>query len=153
MDRLFWYDPEKTLAKDFPVMMWKSDSSSVIPQTNVGSVSGTYDAATGYWGVAVSPVNLTAGSTYLIAGFVTAADPIEWRIQDLTTSPAITFIGAVDNGSTSGLAFPGPEGCCGVAFIGANFGVVDTGVPEPGIWATLAAGLATLGATLRRRGA
>jgi len=152
VDRLFWYDPNHTLGKDFPVMMWKSDSSSVIPQTNVGSVSGTYDAATGYWRVAISPVNLTAGSTYLIAGFVTKADPTEWNIQDLTTSPAITFIEAVDDGSPSGLAFPGQhETCCGVAFIGANFGVVDTGVPEPGTWATLAAGLATLGAMLRRR--
>jgi hypothetical protein len=50
----------------------------------------------------------------------------------------------------SRLAFPGPEGCCDVAFIGANFGV-ETGVPEPGTRATLAASLATLGAKLRRR--
>jgi hypothetical protein len=151
VNQLFWYDPTGNLNKSFPVMMWNAaDQSVVVPQTNVGFGSGSYNAATKYWGIAVSPVTLSAGSTYVIGGYTLSNDMVEAQITDLTTSPAITYQHnmIVTGGS---IAYPSiTQSQYGVAWIGANVGVVDTGVPEPGTWATLAAGLATLGAMLRR---
>jgi len=134
VNQLFWYDRDNNLAKDIPVGMWNAANQSVvIPTTNVGSVSGTYDTTTKYWGVAVSPVTLSAGSTYVIGGYTTYYDLVEAQITDLTTSPAITYKQNMIAGGGA-IAYPSiTQSQYGVAWIGADFGTgTGTGVPEPG---------------------
>jgi MYXO-CTERM domain-containing protein len=151
VDEIFWYDPTESFTKSFPVLIWDNSGTPMIPVTNVGSGAGAWDSVSGYWDVAISPVALSAGSTYVIGGLIAPGDPILGNpVIGLTTSPAITFVDARAIWGTT-LQMPTvPQGTTG--YFGPNFGVAEpSGVPEPGAWGLAAAGLMVLAAGRRRR--
>ena len=116
------------------------------------------DPLQGSWRfAAISPITLTAGSTYFVAS--QGGEGYAAQLKALTVNPGITYLrgawSSTVNLTNSPLAFPnsaqGDVAAQGAGFFGANFEIASTPAPEPSSMALFGLGAAAIGLGRRRR--
>jgi hypothetical protein len=128
------------------------------------TVTNTYALNGHFRYVTVSPVNLTAGKSYEVAG-VSNSDNYTWADPSFKANSAITILdtsGQTARWQTSaspdfltgsgGLDRVGEDGYWGPnIYLGSATGFTGGGVPEPASWAMMIGGVGFIGGALRRR--
>jgi hypothetical protein len=146
----YWDDGSDGLTDSHEVGIWNSDGSILLASAVVPSgTGGTLDS--GFRFVAITPVVLSAGQSFLAGGFNSSNDAII-RYTTATTIPGITLGSTRFDPEPYG-SFQAPTEQQGPDFdfgyFGPNFQVAA--VPEPATWALTIAGFGLVGAMSRRR--
>lgn len=135
------------------VGLWDSTGTLLafasVPAGGVATLDGTFRYAS------ITPYALTPGVTYVVGAY----DPTDYATSfgngqggSAIVDPNVTIL--QDQYSPSNYAFSFPEasgGDVGGAWLGANFELGASSVPEPASWAMMLAGFGGLGLLLRAR--
>jgi len=145
------------LADAHAIGLWSSGGSLL---RNVTIFDGTGDASNGELAASnfryrdVTPLLLTAGSTYYLgATYASARDAFEFSGPEAFASiDQITVIGGVQQ--NGGFVFPARPIAGGTLVVGPNFRIAGDAVapvPEPAAWVLMILGFGGAGVALRRR--
>jgi hypothetical protein len=133
------------------VGLWNS-SQTLLVSTFVSTASPTIGSADWSYSL-ITPVALTAGDTYFVASFGTAAD-YTYETGGFSVDPRINFVQDAWIYNTIGLSFPdqtdGFTASNGGGFFGGNV-ILGSSIPEPVSMALFGVGLAGLALIRRRR--
>lgn len=144
---LGYYDRDQNgLTLNHPVAMYATATQSQLALVTAGSTA-TLNGLFRY--VPITPLLLTAGTSYTVAGFhpgSTTEDFLAVNVSDFTAAAPLTYQGYFVNSNTA-LAFPASTAA--IEFVGPNFRF--TTVPEPGAFAMLTSAVFCTGGLLTRR--
>lgn len=150
----YWDAGGDGLAESHEVGIWNADGSVLLASATIpGGVAGFLD--NGFRFVAIAPVLLAAGQSYLAGGFIGGAGDAIIRFTDATTDPAISLGSTRFSPVDDPAVLTPPTGTQGDGFddgyFGPNFNGTTAAVPEPMTWALMIGGFAMVGGMARRR--
>jgi Domain of unknown function (DUF4082)/PEP-CTERM motif len=135
------------------VGIWDAAGNLLASATVPSGTAGLLDS--GYRFVSISPLALTASSTYYVGAVYFSNDNDGWLQDPLTlvTAPEITYLSRQYESSSGSLVFPDLAGSGTTGYFGANFEFGDSSpVPEPSTIALFSAGLGIVLAARKRAG-
>jgi len=135
------------------VGIWDVSGNLLASATVPSGTAGVLDS--GYRFVSISPLSLSAGSTYYVGAVYFVNDNDGWLYDPITlaTAPQITYLSREFEYSGGSLVFPDIASAGTTGYFGGNF-EFDTSstVPEPSTIALLAVGLGIVLFTRKRTG-
>lgn len=146
----YWDEGSNGLTDSHEVGIWNSDGSTLLASAVVPSgTGGVLDS--GFRFVAITPVILSAGQSFLAGGFNSDNDAVI-RFTTASTISAITLGSTRFDFPFTGVFSP-PTGEQGTFFDSGYFGpnFLTSAVPEPATWTLAVAGFGLVGAMTRRR--
>lgn len=136
------------ISQNHDVGLWDSNGT-LLASTTITSGSAAIGTG-GFLFESISPVALTAGDYYYVAG-ETGSDSYSWAPSGVTVNPAIAFVASAYVSSGT-LAFPGTTDSGTVGYFGGNVVLGGVAAPEPSSVGLLLGGGMMLLGLARRRG-
>jgi Domain of unknown function (DUF4082)/PEP-CTERM motif len=141
---------ESGVTNNESVGLWTLDGT----QLATASITGSGAPADSFQFTAITPVELSAGQTYIVGGTTGSDNYAGFDLGNFAVAPVIGYDGHLESyGAALQVPMTYYPGATADSFadFGGDFQFTASGVPEPAAWAMMLLGLGGLGVAMRSR--